>query len=178
MTPSDTKWHQVKPSDAKWNWINPSDAKWTRVMPSEPEWHQVNPSDAKWIRVMPSETECTRVHLGAPYILRQPLYQFNCSTDMLHLASVQNIPDSAGPKKLCHNTSAPWRFPPPSPHHLEHRKYHCNTRSAVIALIAKLPATILLLGLVRFALFYEKLHHFYRANFVTQQPSQRVRGKM
>ncbi len=70
------------------------------------------------------------------------------------------------------------RFPPLPPHCLHHGKYCCNTGSAAISLTATPCATILLLSLVRFAVFYEKLHHFYGVNFVTWQPSGQKGGKM
>jgi hypothetical protein len=41
----------------------------------------------------------------------------------------------------------------------------------MIALTAISSVIILLLGLVRFVLFWEKMHHFCHANFVTLLPS-------
>ena len=56
-------------------------------------------------------------------------------------------------------------------HLIFHENYLCNIGSATIVFTGTPPATILLLGLVEFLLFYAKLHHFYDANFVTQWPS-------
>ena len=95
-------------------------------------------------------------------------YQFNCSSDALHLAFVHNVPDSTEGKKIKsrHYSPTPWEFPPPPPHHLDLGEYRHNTRSATIAFTATSPTTILPLGSVRFPVFYEESHHFFRPNFV------------
>jgi hypothetical protein len=101
-------------------------------------------------------------------------YQFNCISVALHLAFVRNVHDSTERKKIKsrhYYSSSPWEFPPPPPCHLDLGEYRHNTRLATIALTATSPTTILTLGSVRFPVFYEESHHFYRPNFVTRRPS-------
>jgi hypothetical protein len=97
-------------------------------------------------------------------------YQVNCGTTLSHYIWHPFKTYQFLQKKSCQNTSALWRFPPRPLHHLIHEEYWYNTGSAMITLIATSSATILPLCLVRFVLFWEKLHHFYNANFVTRLP--------
>jgi hypothetical protein len=103
----------------------------------------------------------------------QMSYQFNGSMSSYISPHKQTYQILRNTKKIksWHYSTAPWQCPPPPPHHLNHGVYHCNAGYAVIALIATSPATILPLGLVRFAAFPENLRHFHHAIFVTWWPS-------
>ena len=70
---------------------------------------------------------------------------------------------------LCNknNKTGQWKFLIQQQHQHFHQKDLCITRSTTMTLIATSPVAILPLGLVKFVLFQKKLHHFYRANFVT-----------
>ena len=115
---------------------------------------------------------CTRPGVG------HNKYQFNSGTVMLHPAFIKTYKRLQAKKILHQNTSLPWRFPQPPWHCLVHEKYWCNTRSAMITVTTTLPVTILVIGPVRFALFFEKSHHFYHAKIVTWQPSLLEKGQM
>jgi len=82
-------------------------------------------------------------------------------------------------------------LPPPQKNYftiLPHHKDFCRHHRIILSMantvappgLLRLPSlqTILLLGLVRFAVFNKKSNYFYSANFAIWQPLQQVGGKM